>query len=109
MRPSQQLEVAMMEMEMRADLFNAMVSHCFVKCIRKLPSRLPHNADYTEQQQYHMGQLTLKESACTDRCVQKFMQTQECIKKRMEAMDKQKTEQMKLQMQAQQKLQSWFG
>lgn len=45
--------------------------------------------------------------ACTDRCVKKFMESQELVQKRMQAMDEVKQQQMQLQMQAEQKIKNW--
>jgi hypothetical protein len=91
----QQLDILRMEMEMRSQFFDSMVTHCFRTCIRRLPTRLPRTE--LEEKHYDWGELTIKEMSCSDRCVQKYIQAQESVKKRIEFSDESKAEQMKKQ------------
>ena len=95
--PDQALEIAKVEMEMMSTFFDNMVSHCFQKCT----SKLAYNVN---ARNYNGGELSIKELSCTDRCVQKYIQSQEITRKRVEKMDEMKAQQMEITMQAQQKI-----
>ena len=95
----QALKVAEVEMQMMSTFFDNMVSHCFNKCVGKLSYNVNAN-------NYNNGILSIKELSCTDRCVQKYIQSQEITKKRIEKMDQQKQQQLELTMQAQQKIEN---
>ena len=58
---------------MYTDLFNKMGAVCFQKCINSM-----HDAD-----------LTVGEMSCTDRCVFKYMKSQEIVSAKMQAMNEQ--------------------
>ena len=66
-KPAQQgptpLQVAKIEAEILTDLFNKMSSMCFQKCVTK----------------YNNADLQVGEMACTDRCVSKYMLSQEVV------------------------------
>lgn len=93
----QRLLLARIDMETQQQLYDNMVTHCFTKCISKLDYAI--NSD-----DYKWGELTVKEMSCTDRCVQKYVQSQELTKKRMEKSEHQKQQQMELTQKAQQKI-----
>mmetsp|Transcript_56175 Transcript_56175/g.93616 ORF Transcript_56175/g.93616 Transcript_56175/m.93616 type:complete len:117 (+) Transcript_56175:38-388(+) len=99
MTPEQRYLLFKIDMETKQQLYDAMVTNCFKKCVNKL--------DYeVDAEQYRWGELTIKEMSCTDRCVQKYVQSQELAQKRMEKIEMQKQQQMAMQQNVQQRLDS---
>ena len=82
--------LARIDMETQQQLYDTMVTNCFKKCVNKLDYEI-------ESDSYKWGELSIKEMSCTDRCVQKYVQSQELAKKRMEKIELQKQQQMQLQ------------
>ncbi len=54
--------------------------HCFDKCVRRVGPRVAPQSK--EDAFADMGELSIKECACVDRCVQKFIQSQELAGRR---------------------------
>ena len=82
--------LAKIDMETQQQLYDSMVTNCFKKCVNKLDHDV-NSADY------QWGELSIKEMSCTDRCVQKYVQSQELAKKRMEKIELQKQQQLQTQ------------
>merc|ERR1719295_1756298 len=95
----QRFLLAKIDMETQQQLYDSMVTNCFKTCVNKLD----HNIDSAD---YKWGELSIKEMSCTDRCVQKYVQSQELAKKRMEKIELQKQQQMQTQMNLQEKVSS---
>ncbi|KZO93689.1 hypothetical protein CALVIDRAFT_485679 [Calocera viscosa TUFC12733] len=68
---SQNIEVAVAELDMITDVFNRIVSSCHSKCI---------NPRYSEPD------LNKGESVCVDRCVAKFFEVNKKVGERMQSM-----------------------
>merc|ERR1711971_316198 len=86
----QRFLLAKVDMETQQQLYDSMVTNCFKSCVNKLD----HNVESAD---YKWGELSIKEMSCTDRCVQKYVQSQELAKKRMEKIELQKQQQMQSQ------------
>eukprot|EP01083_Nonionella_stella_P121675 365656_1 len=82
--------LAKIDMQTQQQLYDSMVTNCFKKCVNKLD----HDIDSPD---YKWGELSIKEMSCTDRCVQKYVQSQELAKKRMEKIELQKQQTMQAQ------------
>merc|ERR1719295_2564205 len=98
----QRFLLAKIDMETQQQLYDSMVTNCFKKCVNKLD----HQIDSPD---YRWGELSIKEMSCTDRCVQKYVQSQELTKKRMEKIEQQKQLQIQTQMNIQEKVSNIGG
>lgn len=91
--------LAKIDMETQQQLYDSMVTNCFKKCVNKL--------DYAiDSADYKWGELSIKEMSCVDRCVQKYVQSQELAKKRMEKIEMQKQAQLQVQQNMENRLSS---
>eukprot|EP01084_Bolivina_argentea_P178468 308508_1 len=82
--------LAKIDMQTQQQLYDSMVTNCFKKCVNTLDYEI-------DSPDYKWGELSIKEMSCTDRCVQKYVQSQELAKKRMEKLELQKQTQMQVQ------------
>ena len=67
LRGEQAVAAMMFQMQIQQDLFTRLKNSCFEKCCPK----------------FREAEMTVGETACTDRCVTKFMQVYELVGARM--------------------------
>ncbi|KAF2666856.1 putative mitochondrial import inner membrane translocase subunit tim10 [Microthyrium microscopicum] len=77
-QPSKDEKFAMLDMEFETstDIFTRMMGSCMKKCV------LQNNKNFVE------GELNKGESVCLDRCVAKFLASQQLMQKKMEEASK---------------------
>ncbi|GAX28805.1 hypothetical protein FisN_34Hh015 [Fistulifera solaris] len=83
------VQAAKVEMEMYTDLFNKIASSCFTKCAAR---------------RHRDPDITLGEMTCTDRCVSKYLETQQRVGVILQKANEAQLEQQQNMAQMQQRL-----